>query len=469
MNRTDAAGHHPIGLDEVLVTAELDRRPSRPPDHAAENRALVALAEALADAPQTILQRLVDTALALCRADSAGISILEPDDGPGRFRWHAVAGPFAANVGGTMARDASPCGTVLDRDAALLFAHPARHFAGLAAVDPPIVENLLVPFHVAGQPVGTVWAIAHTSDRRFDAEDARLLASLSRFASVAYRMTGARTAAETGRDELERRGRTEEALRESQGRTADRTADLARANEALLAEVRDRVRAEQALTELLRRLDSAQEDERRRVARDLHDQVGQLLAGLALGVKAAEIAGPLPPPALAALGDVRRIADELGRQVHDLAVDLRPTALDDLGLPAALDHSLMRWSERTGIAVDLHCSGLVSARLAPAIETTIYRVVLEALNNVLKHARAGRVSVIVERRDGLAVALIEDDGRGFDPEAAGEAGQRLGLLGMRERVALVGGALQVESSPGAGTTVRARIPLSHDPGEPGRG
>jgi len=259
---------------------------------------------------------------------------------------------------------------------------------------------------------------------------------------------------------------------ELEARVRERTVDLARANEALKGEIAERRLAEAARTELLRCLVTAQEDERRRVSRELHDLLGQDLTALILGLKALEAVVPEEPLGRRGLREMQEIVGRIGREVHDLAVELRPTALDDLGLHAALDNYVERWSVRAGIAVDLHCSGLDAARLTPAVETTIYRVVQEALNNVLKHARADRVSVIVERRDGHAIALVEDDGQGFTPEESGELdgfGRRLGLLGMRERVALVGGALQVESSSGAGTTVRARIPLPQDREEPGRG
>jgi PAS domain S-box-containing protein len=138
--------------------------------------------------PETVLQKLADTLLVLCRAGSAGVSILEPDAGV--FRWRAAAGRFAPILDGTIPRDASPCGVVLDRDTALLFDRPQRHFPDLARIDPPAHEVLLVPFHNGGKSVGTVWAVGHTPERKFDGEDARLLEILSRFASAAYNARG---------------------------------------------------------------------------------------------------------------------------------------------------------------------------------------------------------------------------------------------------------------------------------------
>jgi two-component system, cell cycle sensor histidine kinase and response regulator CckA len=178
----------PLALDQVLKTSELFRRVSRTPEYAAENRALIALAQAMNQAPRTFLQKLADTALELCHADSAGISVLESPEGASMFRWRAVAGRYAPHIDTSMARDGCPCGTVLQQDSALLFDRPERHFTALRAMNLPILENLTVPFHSAGKPAGTLWVLTHTPERKFDAEDARLLTSLSRFASAAFEM-----------------------------------------------------------------------------------------------------------------------------------------------------------------------------------------------------------------------------------------------------------------------------------------
>ncbi len=233
-------------------------------------------------------------------------------------------------------------------------------------------------------------------------------------------------------------------------------------------DVTEWLRAEAARADLQRRLATAQEDERRRLSRDLHDTVGQTLTALALGVRAARAAVPPSSPALAALGQVERLTDDLGRQLHELATRLRPTALDDLGLEAAVRQLVADWSARTGVATDFQAIGLTDRRFPLETETALYRVAQEALTNVAKHAAARRIAVVVGRNDDHAVAVIEDDGIGFDPDGdgrnppsvavPGERG-RLGLLGMRERVALAGGVLEVESARGQGTTVIARIPL----------
>ena len=181
----DAAGDVPQ-LRSILSTAELDRRPSRPPDYAAESRALIALAKEMAASPAGILQKLADTALVLCRAHSAGLSLLEEGDQKSNFHWRAIAGQWAPHLHGGTPRNFGPCGIVLDRDAAMLCSHPERDFPYFGEVTPLLEEGLLVPFHIKGEAVGTIWIVAHDASRRFDAEDLRVMTSLSTFAAAAY-------------------------------------------------------------------------------------------------------------------------------------------------------------------------------------------------------------------------------------------------------------------------------------------
>ncbi|MFO0957409.1 MAG: histidine kinase [Isosphaeraceae bacterium] len=225
-----------------------------------------------------------------------------------------------------------------------------------------------------------------------------------------------------------------------------------------LRDVTHQRRVEAARNDLVLQLVTAQEDERKRIARELHDTVGQLLTALLLNVRAVRDAGPIPDRARERLDEVQRLADEIGQATHDLAVGLRPTALDDLGLYPALKNYLETWSARTGVASQLQAIGSESGRYPAVVETTLYRIVQEALTNIARHAEARMVSLIVEFRSDQAIAIIEDDGRGFDTRAVAESG-RLGILGMQERAAVVGGRLYVESSVGSGTTVVARIPL----------
>jgi CheY-like chemotaxis protein len=176
----------PLSVDAVIANEELRRRRPRHPMPDAEKHAFDSLTRQLATSPRGILQKLTDAALELCQAHSAGVSLLEHEDGKQIFRWHAVSGKWASFLWGTMPREFSPCGTVLDRQAAQLMVLPERHFTPLLQVTPKVHEVLLIPFSVAGTIVGTVWVIAHDDSRRFDSEDRRVVSRLANFAAEAY-------------------------------------------------------------------------------------------------------------------------------------------------------------------------------------------------------------------------------------------------------------------------------------------
>ena len=162
------------------------RRPSRPPDHIAENQALIELTRVLAASPDAILQQIAETALALCGAQSAGLSLLEEGDRKSNFHWRAIAGEWASHVHGGTPREFGPCGAVLDGNTALLCQHPELDFPYFAAVRPLLEEALLVPFYLNGEAIGTIWVVSHDGVRRFDAEDLRMLTNLATFAAAAY-------------------------------------------------------------------------------------------------------------------------------------------------------------------------------------------------------------------------------------------------------------------------------------------
>jgi GAF domain-containing protein len=176
----------PVSVDEVIATDELERRPRRIADAAEEARAMVELQYALAGSPSALLQKLAEKALELCRAHSAGVSLLEEADGRRFFRWHAVTGRWGGLRWATLPRELSPCGTVLDRGTTLLMVDPERYFKPLAGVPPRVTEALLVPFTVGSELVGTVWVVSQDLARRFDAEDRRIVVALTDFAAAAY-------------------------------------------------------------------------------------------------------------------------------------------------------------------------------------------------------------------------------------------------------------------------------------------
>jgi signal transduction histidine kinase len=258
--------------------------------------------------------------------------------------------------------------------------------------------GLWVPLLVQGRPIGVMTAYDKLTapDARFDPDDVRLAETFASRAAVAV-------------------------------------------------ELSERVRRD-----ALRRIVAAQELERRRLARELHDETGQALTSILLGLKQLE---GVEPESVAGL---RELVVETLQDVRRLAVELRPKVLDDFGLVPALERLTGSFAEQTGVEVDLE-AGAITDRLPTEVETAIYRVVQESLTNVVKHSRAQRVSVLVTRSDGRIKAVIEDDGTGFDPDAG--AGDGIGLIGMRERIELLDGTLAVESSEASGTTVAVEVPL----------
>jgi PAS domain S-box-containing protein len=209
---------------------------------------------------------------------------------------------------------------------------------------------------------------------------------------------------------------------------------------------------------LVRELVAAQERERQRIARELHDQTGQHIVALTLGLARLASSVADMPSATLIIDHLRSVADSLGKDVHTLAMELRPSALDHLGLAPALTAYVDAVAARVGLDIDVHCDSIDDLQLNASAQTGLYRIAQEALTNVVKHARAQHASVILERRGDALQLIVEDDGIGFI-DKLNRTAPKLGLLGMRERAALLGGTVTIESSPGKGTTVYARIPL----------
>ena len=246
-------------------------------------------------------------------------------------------------------------------------------------------------------------------------------------------------------------------------RVRERTVELSATNQALQAEMTQRQRAQEAHRQVLRRLVAAEETERGRVSRELHDRLGQDLTALKLGLQIVCQQASRSPTVRESVNQLKGLTDSLMRDIHRLAWELRPAALDDFGLELALRRYADEWAALSGVPVDFHSRGVTARRLAPEVETTLYRITREALTNVVRHAKARRVSVLLERRADHVSLIVEDDGRGFDAAATLRAPAtqgKLGLLGMLERATLAGGSVEIESRPGVGTTVFVRIPLA---------
>jgi signal transduction histidine kinase len=356
-------------------------------------------------ATETDLDRLLDLVARRLREllDARLVTVLLPS-GDDQLRFAAVAGDRGELTGATMTRSTSKSGRVLER----------RQSERVDSVlDDPDVDHeamrligartgLWVPLLVRGRAIGVL--AAHDklgADVRFTDTDLRLAETFAARAALAV--------------------------------------DL----------------SERIARDSLRRVVEGQELERRRLARELHDETGQALTSILLGLKALEERSK-DPASRAATEELRELVVSTLRDVRRLAVELRPSALDDFGLVAALERLAESFAEQTGISVDFQ-TALADERLPEEVETALYRIVQESLTNVVKHAQARRVSILLARKDGAVKAVVEDDGQGFDPAEQTDDGY--GLMGMRERLALLGGRLEVESGHDGGTTIAAEVPV----------
>jgi light-regulated signal transduction histidine kinase (bacteriophytochrome) len=215
------------------------------------------------------------------------------------------------------------------------------------------------------------------------------------------------------------------------------------------------------LSQVLRRTVVEQEAERQRIARELHDSLGQYFTALQLDLDGIAREASASPTILAKVDHLKTLTLDAGQVVHTMAWELRPTSLDDLGLQTAIQQFLEQWAERGHLAFDQHLA-IENRRFAPAVESALYRVLQEAVRNVVKHADATRVGVILEGTPTELRLIVEDDGKGFDLDSQRSPltpSSRLGLLGMREHLALVGGRIEIETAPGRGTTLLIHVPI----------
>jgi signal transduction histidine kinase len=454
MTSSPTAFEHPdpVGLEAVISTAELSLRPARPPDHVAENEALIALAREMASPPDDILRKLTETAVTLCRAGSAGVSLLEPDGA--RFRWPAITGALAAYVGSGTPREFGPCGTVLDRNAPQLMAHPERHFPYLAAVKPDIEEVLLIPFYIEGKAVGTIWVVAHDLTHRFDAEDLRIMTNLATFAAAIYQTLENTVRIEWAQSELRHSLGAQDELQSRTEETVRQTDRLSLTNESLLNEVRERAQAEAVLTELSGRVMQAQDDERRRIARDLHDTTGQVLAALKMNLSQMQgrSSGANAPKFAECLDLISLALSEM----RNLTYLLHPPLMDELGLGSAVEEYAAGFEGRSGLKITVAASRDVG-RLQGNREIALFRILQECLGNIQKHSGSPTANIQIFRKDQSVILEVSDQGRGLQRREDGKVRYGVGLRSMQERLRPFGGTLSVESSD-AGTKVTVVLP-----------
>jgi len=218
---------------------------------------------------------------------------------------------------------------------------------------------------------------------------------------------------------------------------------------------------ESELSEVLRNVVIKQEAERGRIARELHDSLGQYLTIMNLQLDGLKLQAGATEELKAQVAGLETITRGIGSEMHRIAWELRPSALDDYGLKIVLPQYLEDWSQRSALKIDLHLE-VSEERLPQNVETTLYRIVQEALTNVVKHAEAGTVGIVLKTTNTEATLIIEDDGTGFhfdETEPGASFSSRLGLLGIRERLALVNGTFEIETASGQGTVLIIHVPL----------
>ncbi len=245
-------------------------------------------------------------------------------------------------------------------------------------------------------------------------------------------------------------------------RVEEGVADLAKANIEIQKETIRRLKFEKERVELLKKLVQTQEDERHRIARDLHDHLGQQLTALRLKLESLRAMCEDYEKLCAQVDETQEVAKQIDKDVGFLAWELRPMVLDDLGLRRALTTYVNRWSDQFGIEAETLIGKFDETRLAGDVEIHLYRILQEALNNTAKHAEAAQVSVILKRRDENIIMIIEDDGKGFNVAKQAKPkkdGKGLGIIGMKERAQLIGGSVEIESTPDSGTAVFVRLSI----------
>jgi signal transduction histidine kinase len=430
-----------VSLESVISTPQLTRRPTRPADYSAENKALIALARAMVTSPNDILRKLTETALTLCRAGSSGISLLEPDGG--HFHWPAVVGALAGLVGGGTPREFGPCGTVLDRNAPQLMSRPERHFSYLNSVTPGIEEVLLIPFYIDGKAVGTIWVVAHDSSHPFDSEDLRVMTNLATFAAAVYQMLDTTARIKSTQSELQR---SLGAQQELQGLTLT--------NESLLDEVQQRTQAEAALVELSARIMVVQDEERRRIARDLHDTTGQVLAALSMNL--AQMQRSSSPQNITRFAECLDLVSSASSEIRNLSYLLHPPLMDEAGLGAAIAGYATGFSARSKINIAVDVKSDVG-RLGGNREIVLFRIVQECLGNIHKHSGSSTANIRIFREGRSVVLEVTDQGQGLKHEEDGKIKYGVDLRSMQERLRPFSGSLSIDSSA-AGTTVKVVLP-----------
>jgi signal transduction histidine kinase len=415
-------------LEDILITPELRLRPQRMPNRDEENIALRSLAKVMATAPNEVPDTLLQLALKLCRAGTAGLSLLEPGfSGEEVFRWTNLAGTLSSHLGGSTPRKFSPCGVCLDHNSPQLFSCPGKYFSYFEPVQPAIVEALVIPLVPLGDdPLGTIWIVSHDENIKFDAEDVRIMTSLAEFTTSALRVGRMLKAEQTARQTAE-------------------------------------IQVEQS-TSALRMLSNSlihlQDDERRRIARALHDSVGQCLTVLKIDLELMKREAGLGNSEI-----LKRCLESLEMSLSEtrtISHLLHPPLLDEAGFASAAQSYVEEFARRAGLSVVFDMPPELD-RMPPAMEIALFRMLQESLTNVHRHSGSTKVEIELDS-DAETVALtVRDYGRGMPAEVVDSfrnngSNLGVGLAGLKARVRELYGEIEIRSGAG-GTTIIVTIPL----------
>jgi signal transduction histidine kinase len=424
---------------DIPNSSELHSRLPRMPNLAAETRALRILARVMAKSPRQLPDTILRLALELFGAGTAGISLLETQAGEPIIRWTKMAGVLKGHMGGFVQRHFSPCGVALDRKTPQLFSYPARYFPCLREIPVPVVEALVIPLSEPG-PAGTIWLFSHDAGVVFDSEDVRLMTTLADFASSALGVI--------------------QSLDERLA-CADSATNSARQTAALHAQVEERKRAEDSLREFTGRLLQMRDEEQRRLARELHDSVGQLLVAMSLNHHRALAEKHLSPAAASALLENTSLLAQVSTEIRTISHLLHPPLLDEVGLAPGIRGYLEGFASRSPMRVRFEMAEKFG-RLPRDLETAVFRIVQEGLTNVHRHSGSQTVTIRVVRFTEEVSVVVADAGTGMPKQKVCEIEAGLapgvGLQGMRERVMQLGGRLRIRSNH-RGTVVVARLPV----------
>lgn len=416
-------------VTDVLITEELFLRSQRQPRFEAESKALRTLARVAANSPEKLLDTLLQLAVELCHADSAGLSLLEITTAGDRiFRWTNLSGVLRDHIGGFTPREFSPCGVCLDHGSAQLFSYPERYFYYLNIANVPFAEALIVPL-VEKIPLGTIWIVSHNPAAKFDAEDVRIMNSLAEFTSSALEMTRLVEVEHQVRKKIES---------ELQDRTA-------------------------MLRKLSSRLIGAQDKERRRIASALHDSVGQYLAILKINLdRMNDGSAPQHSPLLSECLDE---VDQCLSETRTISHLLHPPLLDEAGLLSAAQWYINEFSRRSKMKMAFDAPAKLQ-RLPHEIEIVLFRALQESLTNVYRHSQSLKVDISLSIDTENISLTVKDYGIGLPQGMVArfrnnENGLGVGLAGMRERVHELKGRIDLQSDA-KGTQITVTLPLASD-------